>query len=229
MATSAQTLIRRFSGGGIAFSIAVVVSGCDTPAQSVTPRHLEESYTAESAPPGAPQPVASHEERPTFSQIGIASWYLETGRSKRTADGEKFRATQLTAAHPSLPFGTIARVSSFRNGRSVLVRINDRGPFVRGRIIDVSAAAAERLGIMDDGLSKVRVAVYASDQCGGKSVSALCSSRPTSSQRSHRVRRQSAGLGPADANSKSPPVEAKQFVQSGPSEGEQAAVRPGGP
>ena len=87
---------------------------------------------------------------------GVASFYSE---GQQTASGEKFDPSELTAAHPSLPFGTRLRVTNVANGRSVTVRINDRGPFVAGRAIDVSYAAAERIGIIDQGVAKVKLDV----------------------------------------------------------------------
>jgi rare lipoprotein A len=86
----------------------------------------------------------------------------ETGRAAyygggRTASGERSGPNQLTAAHRTLPFGTRVLVTNLRNGRSVIVRINDRGPYGRGRIIDVSVAAARELGMMDSGTAKVTV------------------------------------------------------------------------
>ena len=74
-----------------------------------------------------------------------------------TASGEKFNANELTAAHPTLPFGTRLRVTNVANGRSVIVRVNDRGPFVRGRAVDVSSSAAERIGMIDQGVAKVKL------------------------------------------------------------------------
>lgn len=88
-----------------------------------------------------------------FAQSGIASVYS----GERTADGGYARAGALTAAHRSLPFGTLVRVTNSRNGRSVVVRINDRGPFVRGRIIDITPAGAHALGF--SGLAHVTVTV----------------------------------------------------------------------
>jgi len=85
---------------------------------------------------------------------GHASWYAMTSR---TANGERADPKAMTAAHPSLPFGTWVRVKNLRNGRSVVVRINDRGPFKRGRIIDVSKAAAAQLGFMRAGITRVRI------------------------------------------------------------------------
>jgi len=87
---------------------------------------------------------------------GIASFYAE---GKRTASGEKFDAHELTAAHPTLPFGTRLRVTNVATGRSVMVRVNDRGPYVPGRIVDVSYAAAESLGMVGRGVAKVKVDV----------------------------------------------------------------------
>jgi len=87
------------------------------------------------------------------AQSGIASIYS----GGRTANGETARASGMTAAHRSLPFGTLVRVTNQRSGRSVVVRINDRGPFVRGRVIDVTPAAARALGF--SGLAPVTLAV----------------------------------------------------------------------
>ncbi len=89
-------------------------------------------------------------------QTGVASYYWQ-GRG--TASGERFNPNALTAAHRSLPFGTKVRVTNLKNGREIVVRINDRGPFVRGRIIDVSRAAASELGFHGSGLTKVALAV----------------------------------------------------------------------
>lgn len=81
-------------------------------------------------------------------QHGIASWYGERFQNKRTANGERFNMNDLTAAHPTLPFGTKLCAHSPATGKSVIVRINDRGPFVKDRIIDFSKAAAQALGIV---------------------------------------------------------------------------------
>lgn len=86
------------------------------------------------------------------AECGKASWYGSESGS-RTANGERFDGTGMTAAHRSLPFGTILRVTDQATGRSVVVRVNDRGPFVRGRILDLSRAAAHKLGV--EGLTSV--------------------------------------------------------------------------
>ena len=88
---------------------------------------------------------------------GRASWYGPKFHGRRTANGEIFDSNAFTAAHPSLPFGTKVRVTNLRNGLSVIVRINDRGPFVKGRIIDVSAAAARVLGMVNSGTASVQL------------------------------------------------------------------------
>jgi rare lipoprotein A len=91
--------------------------------------------------------VASH---------GLASFYTE---GTQTASGERFDTHELTAAHPTLPFGTRLRVTNVATGRSVTVRVNDRGPFVPGRVVDVSYAAAETLGMVGGGIAKVKLDV----------------------------------------------------------------------
>jgi rare lipoprotein A len=93
---------------------------------------------------------------PRHHQVGIASWY-DPGR--RTVRGVRYDGGDLTAAHRTLPYGTLVRVTNLENGRSVAVVVNDRGPFVRGRVIDVSVPAARRLGIVRRGLARVRLEV----------------------------------------------------------------------
>lgn len=87
---------------------------------------------------------------------GLASFYSET---QETASGEKFDGHELTAAHPTLPFGTKLRVTDVKTGRSVTVRVNDRGPYVPGRIVDVSYSAAQSLGMIGKGVANVRLDV----------------------------------------------------------------------
>ena len=86
---------------------------------------------------------------------GIASFYSDT----ETASGEKFDKNELTAAHPSLPFGTKLRVTDVSSGRFVTVRVNDRGAYVRRRVVDISPSAAEALGMVDRGITNVRLDV----------------------------------------------------------------------
>jgi rare lipoprotein A len=94
-----------------------------------------------------------------YTEVGIASWYGKPFHGRRTANGEVYDMHKLTAAHRTLPFGVKVRVTNLENNRRIVVRINDRGPFKRGRIIDLSKAAAKQLNMIDDGVVKVRIAV----------------------------------------------------------------------
>lgn len=90
---------------------------------------------------------------------GKASWYGPGFHGRLTANGERYNQNAMTAAHRSLRFGTRVKVTNLNNGRSVVVRINDRGPYIKGRVIDVSAAAARSLGMIQSGVAPVRVTV----------------------------------------------------------------------
>jgi peptidoglycan lytic transglycosylase len=100
---------------------------------------------------------ASIERHP--AETGQASWYGKAHQGKRTASGERFDMHALTAAHRTLPFGTIVRVTEVKSGRSVNVRINDRGPYRRDRIIDLSYEAARKLGFVSRGTARVEITV----------------------------------------------------------------------
>jgi rare lipoprotein A len=104
----------------------------------------------------SPQVAAKRAPQATDSSNGLASFY---SRDPRTASGEKFDAQELTAAHRTLPFGTRVRVTDVATGQSVTVRVNDRGPFVRGRVVDLSHNAADQLGIVNRGVAKVKLEV----------------------------------------------------------------------
>jgi rare lipoprotein A len=92
-------------------------------------------------------------------QVGTASWYGEDFEGKTTASGEDYEMYDMTAAHPTLPFGSYVRVTNLRNGRAVVVKVNDRGPIVEGRIIDLSYGAAQALQFQQRGLQRVRLDV----------------------------------------------------------------------
>jgi rare lipoprotein A len=92
-----------------------------------------------------------------YEEQGLASWYGGKFQGRQTASGEIFDTNQPTAAHKTLPFGTIVRVTNLENGRSTVVRINDRGPFVPGRIIDLSRASALAIGLAGTGVARVRI------------------------------------------------------------------------
>jgi len=125
-------------------------------------RHPQPVYqTARPAPPPAsraarPSPPACVPTR-TFLQEGTASWYGRPYHGRQTASGQIYNMHNFTAAHRSLPFGSRIRVTNLRNGRSVLLTVNDRGPFIRGRIIDVSYRAARALNFVRAGLVPVRL------------------------------------------------------------------------
>lgn len=99
------------------------------------------------------------EQRTVSVQRGIASWYGGSFHGQLCANGERFNQYAMTAAHRTLPFGTRVRVTNRNNGQSVIVRINDRGPFVRGRIIDLSVGAAQQIGMYGSGVAPVEVEV----------------------------------------------------------------------
>jgi len=110
--------------------------------------------TQQKAPSVSPAPA---ERR--HVETGQGSWYGKAHQGALTPSGERFDMNALTAAHRTLPFGTIVRVTHLKTGKSVNVRINDRGPFSKGRIIDLSYEAARRLGIVDRGTARVELTV----------------------------------------------------------------------
>jgi len=97
-----------------------------------------------------------------YTQTGLASWYGDKEHGNLAASGERFSKYDYTAAHKSLPFGTIVRVTNLENGKDVVVNINDRGPFIRGRIIDLSYSSAKSIDLVRTGVAKVKVEVISS-------------------------------------------------------------------
>ncbi|MCP4747759.1 MAG: septal ring lytic transglycosylase RlpA family protein [Desulfobacteraceae bacterium] len=95
----------------------------------------------------------------SYQEVGVASYYSDPFHGRKTASGERYNQYAMTAAHQHLPFGTHVRVTNLQNGRWVIVRINDRGPFAKGRIIDLSYSAAKKLRIANKGTAKVRIEV----------------------------------------------------------------------
>jgi rare lipoprotein A len=112
--------------------------------------------SAKQSPANAPKAPASTKPVKPY-QIGEASWYGKQFHGKETASGESYDMFRFTAAHPSLPLGSWVRVTNLRNHRSVIVRINDRGPVVPGRIMDLSYGAAQVIGLRGYGVAKVRL------------------------------------------------------------------------
>jgi rare lipoprotein A len=121
------------------------------------------------APPAVPKATRTKPE--PWTQTGIASWYVGEPGGPKTASGEVYDGTALTAAHKTLPFHTVVRVTNLKTHDHVVVRINDRGPFIEGRVIDLSVAGAKALGIARSGLANVKLEVLhtpAAIEIGGK-------------------------------------------------------------
>ena len=112
---------------------------------------------AQRSAPVPTAPVAAAPQCVPFAQRGVASWYGSTHHGRRTASGAPFDMNGLTAAHRTLPLGTEIEVENLENGRKLVVTVNDRGPYVRSRILDLSRAAAQRLGFSHDGTARVRL------------------------------------------------------------------------
>lgn len=105
------------------------------------------------------KPDEIYDAKPVSVEYGKASYYYGRWIGRKTANGEIYRATDVTAAHKKLPFNTMVRVTNLRNGKSVIVRINNRGPYIKGRIIDMSLVAAQRIDMTKAGVVPVRVEV----------------------------------------------------------------------
>ena len=127
------------------------------------------------------EPLARHANRPyrlrgrkyrpmtelkAFKQRGVASWYGRPFHGRRTATGERYNMNAMSAAHPTLPLPSYVRVTNLRNGTSVIVRVNDRGPFAHGRVIDLSKEAARHLGILKGGLAAVELNLIVPEPTG---------------------------------------------------------------
>ncbi len=133
-------------------ALALLLAACSSAQDTLTgaKRQVGQPYSVNGA-------TYVPREEPGYDAVGIASWYGRRYHGRRTASGEIFDMNLATAAHPTLPFGTRVQVTNLENGRSVVLRINDRGPFVRRRIIDVSRRAAQVLGFVQKGTARVRV------------------------------------------------------------------------
>ncbi len=147
---------------GAAVFLAAALCGCvssprftthEPPPRTVSPRHASPEQRAE------PATLPPDSEHSLLMTQGLASYYADDFNGKKTADGEIYDMYQLTAAHRSLPFGTTLRVTNLDNMKSVVVRINDRGPFKMERIIDLSLAAATQLFMVGAGTARVQLDV----------------------------------------------------------------------
>ena len=156
------------------FALAAIIASpatAATPTERVSEAHFAATFTAHSALPQPSAPAAGAVDLDTFDPpiedapvaraigSGTASYYGAKFQGRRTASGEKFDMHAMTAAHRTLPFGTLVEVTNPRNGKSVTVRINDRGPFHGNRILDVSRAAATELGLIQRGSGRVELAL----------------------------------------------------------------------
>lgn len=140
----------------VLFAVAVLLdlaSGCAT--------HTTQHVATGAYKVGAPYQIAGvwyyPKDDPFYDETGVASWYGEDFHGKATANGETYDMNSLTAAHRTLPLPTMVRVTNLENGRSIKLRVNDRGPYARGRILDVSRHAAQLLGFQSSGTARVRV------------------------------------------------------------------------
>lgn len=171
---------RGVAGGvGLVGRIGAIAAGCLVLAQcGQAPGRLDPKYGVSASPRlvqfgdpvpkgggtyrvGKPYTVGGRtynpEENPNYSATGLASWYGEDFHGRQTANGEIFDMTSISAAHPTLPIPSYARVTNLANHRSIIVRVNDRGPYHQDRLIDVSIRAAKLLGFYDEGIARVRV------------------------------------------------------------------------
>lgn len=160
-------------------------------------------------------------EDPTYDETGIASWYGPGFHGKQTANGESYDQNELTAAHQTLPMPTFVRVTNLENGRSIVVRINDRGPFVNGRIIDMTRRGAQLLGFIGQGTARVRVQIVPGG--GPEGDQPLPPSAPGTGDMPIQVAAQSS-KGAVTAESLPPPPGARG--QAGASPGPAAPAQP---
>ena len=139
-------------------------------ARPVPPSSVVSPLSALSRPRGLLRPDRIiPPKRGTVVQTGLASWYGPRFHGRLTANGERYNQYALTAAHKTLPFGSRVRVTNLKTGQVIEVRINDRGPFIRGRVIDLSYAAARRVGVYKPGTAQVQIEVLAADAISAQS------------------------------------------------------------
>jgi rare lipoprotein A len=150
---------------GSTFVVLALTTGCHhqkRQAYAPPPPPLRTQSSVRPNPPDETrrdrEPVPAPEGRPEFVETGMASWYGPSGH--RAADGSAYDGTGMTAAHKTLPLGTVARVTNLANGESVMVRITDRGPFSHGRVLDLSESAAKKIDLYRMGVAQVRIEAF---------------------------------------------------------------------
>ncbi len=144
----------------LAYGLAVLLSVASLGAGAAGGPNSSEAGSTQQTARKSNQPwvvVQPKKHRTKPFQVGVASWYGKFFDGKPTASGEPYDMHDLTAAHPTLPLGTFVKVTNLRNGRSVVVRVNDRGPVVDGRIIDLSYSAARAIEMKSHGIQRVRL------------------------------------------------------------------------
>lgn len=153
----------------LAFFLLIQLTGCQTSANYTT---IQTGISAIPAPCDLNNPLqiqrdslAAPDAEKELGKLfmvteGKASYYADRFHGRLTANGERFNMHELTAAHKSLPFNSMVRVTNLSNGKKVLVRINDRGPYIEGRIIDLSLEAAKEIDLLQKGVTNVRIEVY---------------------------------------------------------------------
>lgn len=152
--------------GGTVVSVASLAD--TTPAKeevATTTVNVDSLYSAAAADEIPTDSASSLELQPQKTINGHASWYGPGFHGRKTANGERFDQNEMTAAHKTLPFGSLCRVVDEKTGKSLLVRINDRGPYIRGRMLDLSEAAARRLGIKGRGTGHIRLEIHTPKDC----------------------------------------------------------------
>lgn len=132
------------------------------------------------------------------TQVGLASWYGKKFNKRKTASGEKFSPNLPTAAHRHLPLGTHVRVTNLENGRTTTVRVNDRGPYVKGRIIDLSKSAAKKIGMVHVGVTPVKIEVVGHDKLGTPAEKNASVEKAASTQRTASTRPNPASGAPME-------------------------------
>ncbi len=167
--------VKRLLGSGqgaktcAALGICILIAGCGGGYRPPPPGPISSSPAVGTYKVGNPYKIAGQwytpKEDPYYDRVGIASWYGKKFNGRLTANGEVFDMNNFSAAHKTLPMPSFVKVTNLDNGRSLVVRVNDRGPFVHGRIIDLSRRAAKELGFLNQGTAKVRVEI-AKNQIG---------------------------------------------------------------
>lgn len=189
--------VRRASRGGVIVALTALLAACASAGASSPGggMRLGGGSTSPTAPPVVtnPAPIVSGtmrpyqirgrwyrpEEQPHYDQVGLASWYGAQFNGRPTATGERFDMNELTAAHKTLPLPGLVEVTNLANGRRVVLRVNDRGPFVDERIIDLSRGAAEALDMLSRGVGEVRVRYLGrAPRLGGGTVMQYASTPP---------------------------------------------------